>query len=113
MHTPPHHATPTKRCFEQSIPCELVANSGKKGAAVAAALPSPTERVNAIMTVANFGSLAETYTQGIVRAHESGLVCRRQALRVLVSTRWTGDRHTKSYQPPPFYLTHNFHPAAR
>ena len=83
MHTPPHHATPTNRCFERSIPCELVASTGKKGAVVAAALRSPIERVNTIMTVADFGSLAETYTQGIVRAHESGLICRRQALRVL------------------------------
>lgn len=81
-HFPPTDANRIDRCFERCIPCELVASS-KKGAAVAAALPSPTERVKMILTVADFGSLSEIYTHGIVRAHESGLVCRRQALRVL------------------------------
>jgi hypothetical protein len=75
---PPNH--PCTSCFDRSIPCELAAG-GKKGAA--ARPPSPTERVELILTMADFGSLAETYAQGILRAHDEGLVCRRQALRVL------------------------------
>jgi hypothetical protein len=82
-HSHPTQSNPIQSdtsCFDRSIPCEL-AIEGKRGAAPRP--PSPTQRVEMILTVADFGSLAECYAQGIVRVHDEGLMCRRQALRVL------------------------------